>query len=112
MSGDPKNSLFNEHLREDYDPDDLNKTFSLRTLERTHLSVKNCNFLALVHDRIGDVDNFFARIKGFEVLIFILHFLEICHSAYVTASVHAFFSIYTKIVKEYNDFAKLSILDV
>ena len=54
------------------------------------------------------MDNFFARIKVFEGLIFILHFLEICHSAYVTASVHAFF----KIVKEYNDFAKLSILDV
>ena len=77
----------------------------------THSSVKNCNFLALVYDRIGDVDNFFARIKVFEVLIFILQFLEICLSAYVTPSVHAFFSIYTKIVKEYNDFAKLSISD-
>ena len=58
------------------------------------------------------MDNFFARIKVFKVLTFILQFLEICQSAYVTASVRAFFSIYTKIVKEYSDFAKLSILDV
>ena len=84
----------------------LNRTLSLRTLQRTLSSAKTVTFQYwyMIQQVMWII--FFTTTKVFEVLVFILQSLEIYHSVYATANVHAIYVIYTKIVKGYNYFCK------